>query len=83
MVAVKTNNYKLITAKALAPSLGAEIYGVDLRKPFPEDQFNEIKQAFQIIKFCSLKNNKKYHPNNMWHLGSSSEACMRIQQLQQ
>ena len=54
MVALKKNNYKLITAKAFAPNLGAEIYGVDLSEPVPEDQFNEIKQAFldyQVLFF--------------------------------
>jgi len=62
MVAVKTNNYKLITAKAFAPNLGAEIYGVDLSKPVPEDQFNEIKQAFLDYQVLFFKEQQEIPP---------------------
>jgi taurine dioxygenase len=54
MVSVKTNNYKFINAKPFAPNLGAEIYGVDLSKPIPNEQFVEIHQAFldyQVLFF--------------------------------
>ena len=54
MVSIKTNNYKFIDAKPFAPNLGADIYGVDLSKPIPEEQFVEIHQAFldyQVLFF--------------------------------
>jgi taurine dioxygenase len=62
MVALKKNNYKLITAKAFAPNLGAEIYGVDLSEPVPEDQFNEIKQAFLDYQVLFFKEQKEIPP---------------------
>lgn len=54
MVVVKSNNYKFITAKPFAPNLGAEIYGVDLSIPVPDEQFFEVQQAFldyQVLFF--------------------------------
>jgi len=54
MIAAKTNNYKLITAKPFSPNLGAEIYGVDLSTDLSDSQFAEVHQAFldyQVIFF--------------------------------
>ena len=54
MVAIKTNDFQHIEARPFAPNLGADIYGVDLSKPVPDDQFAEIRQAFldyQVLFF--------------------------------
>jgi taurine dioxygenase len=54
MISTRKNEYKLITAKPFAPNLGAEIYGVDLSKPVPDAQFEEVKRAFweyQVLFF--------------------------------
>lgn len=56
MVSVKTNDYKFINAKPFAPNLGAEIYGVDLSKPIPNEQFVEIQQAFLDYQVLFFKN---------------------------
>ena len=56
MVSIKTNNYKFIDAKPFAPNLGADIYGVDLSKPIPEEQFVEIHQAFLDYQVLFFKN---------------------------
>jgi taurine dioxygenase len=54
MVAIRTNNYQHIEVGPFAPNLGADIYGVDLSKPVPDDQFADIRQAFldyQVLFF--------------------------------
>ena len=54
MVAIRTNNYQHIEVRPFAPNLGADIYGVDLSKPVPDDQFADIRQAFldyQVLFF--------------------------------
>ncbi|MEP0565492.1 MAG: TauD/TfdA family dioxygenase, partial [Paracoccaceae bacterium] len=62
MVAVKTNDYTLIEAKPFAPNLGAEIYGVDLSAPVPDDQFAEIKDAFLKYQVLFFKDQKEIPP---------------------
>jgi taurine dioxygenase len=42
MVAIRTNNYQHIEVKPFAPNLGADVYGVDLSKPVPDDHFADI-----------------------------------------
>jgi taurine dioxygenase len=44
---VRANEYEKIKVQPYAGSLGAEISGVDLRKPLPDDVFDEIRRAFQ------------------------------------
>ncbi|MDA1238994.1 MAG: TauD/TfdA family dioxygenase, partial [Proteobacteria bacterium] len=44
------------------PNLGAEIYCVDLSQPVPEDQFNEIKQAFLDYQVLFFKEQKEIPP---------------------
>ena len=63
MVSVKTNNYKFINAKPFAPNLGAEIYGVDLSKPIPNEQFVEIHQAFLDYQVLFFKNQSVIPPD--------------------
>ena len=62
MVATKTNDFDLIEAKPFAPNLGAEIYGVDLSKPVPDNQFQEIQQAFLLYQVLFFKDQKEIHP---------------------
>lgn len=37
--------YKTITVEAVAPVIGVEIKGVDLTRPLPEEQFEELRDA--------------------------------------
>ncbi|MEM9278903.1 MAG: TauD/TfdA family dioxygenase [Pseudomonadota bacterium] len=62
MVAVKTNDYRLIEARPFAPNLGAEIYGVDLSKNVSDDQFAEIHQAFLKYQVLFFKEQKEIPP---------------------
>lgn len=62
MVAVQTNQYKNIVAKPFAPNLGAEIYGVDLAKSVPDDQFDEIKDAFHKYQVLFFKDQTEIPP---------------------
>ena len=62
MVAPKTNDYTTITAKPFAPNLGAEIYGVDLSQPVPDDQFAEIEAAFATYQVLFFKDQKEIPP---------------------
>tara|TARA_B100000768_G_scaffold85964_1_gene81139 strand:+ start:2654 stop:3490 length:837 start_codon:yes stop_codon:yes gene_type:complete len=39
-------NYSLIDVRPLAGAVGAEIYGIDLNKEIPVEQFTEVKSAF-------------------------------------
>ena len=39
-------NYTLIDVKPISGAIGAEIYGVDLKKHIEENQFEEIRTAF-------------------------------------
>ena len=61
MVALKTNDYELIVAKPFSPNLGAEIYGVDLSQNVPDDQFAEIRDAFQKyqVLFLSMRHKQR------------------------
>ena len=62
MVVAKTNDFKLIEAKPFAPNLGAEVYGVDLSKPVPDDQFEEINQAFLKYQVLFFKDQSEIPP---------------------
>ena len=62
MVALKTNDYKLILAKPFAPNLGADIYGVDLNQPVSDAQFAEIHQAFLKYQVLFFKEQKEIPP---------------------
>lgn len=62
MVAIKTNDFRLIKAKPFAPNLGAEVYGVDLSKPVPDDQFAEIKAAFLQYQVLFFKDQSEIPP---------------------
>ncbi|MEM7405556.1 MAG: TauD/TfdA family dioxygenase [Pseudomonadota bacterium] len=62
MVAALKNSYESITAKPFAPNLGAEIYGVDLSKPVPDSQFDEIHQAFLDYQVLFFKDQKEIPP---------------------
>ncbi|MEM7196531.1 MAG: TauD/TfdA family dioxygenase [Pseudomonadota bacterium] len=62
MVAAVKNAYRKITAAPFAPNLGAEIYGVDLSKPVPDDQFEEIHQAFLDYQVLFFKEQKEIPP---------------------
>ena len=62
MVALTTNDYKLIVAKPFSPNLGAEIYGVDLSQNIPDDQFAEICDAFLKYQVLFFKDQKEIPP---------------------
>ncbi|MEM6305854.1 MAG: TauD/TfdA family dioxygenase [Pseudomonadota bacterium] len=62
MVAPQTNDFKLIEAKPFAPNLGAEIRGVDLSTPVPDDQFAEIKEAFHKYQVLFFKDQNEIPP---------------------
>ena len=62
MVALTTNDYKLIVAKPFSPNLGAEIYGVDLSQNVPDDQFAEIRDAFHKYQVLFFKDQKEIPP---------------------
>ena len=62
MVALTTNDYKLIVAKPFSPNLGAEIYGVDLSQNIPDDQFAEIRDAFLKYQVLFFKDQKEIPP---------------------
>ena len=62
MVAIKQNNYRHISARPFAPNLGAEIYGVDLSNPVPDDQFADIRQAFLEYQVLFFKEQTEIPP---------------------
>ena len=62
MVTVIENDYKLISATPFAPNLGAEIRGVDLSKPVPDDQFAEIHDAFLTYQVLFFKEQAEIPP---------------------
>ena len=62
MVAIKTNDFQHIEARPFAPNLGADIYGVDLSKPVPDDQFAEIRQAFLDYQVLFFKQQSEIPP---------------------
>lgn len=62
MVAHKSNAYTSIVAKPFAPNLGAEIYGVDLSRPVPDNQFAEICDAFHTYQVLFFKEQKEIPP---------------------
>jgi len=39
-------NYQTLALKTLTPHIGAEVIGVDLAKPLPDEQFREVHQAW-------------------------------------
>ena len=63
MVAIKTNDFQHIEARPFAPNLGADIYGVDLSKPVPDDQFAEIRQAFLDYQVLFFKQQSEIPPD--------------------
>ena len=63
MVAIKTNDFQHIEARPCAPNLGADIYGVDLSKPVPDDQFAEIHQAFLDYQVLFFKQQSEIPPD--------------------
>ena len=62
MISTRTNEYKLITVKPFTPNLGAEIYGVDLSKPVPDAQFEEVKRAFWEYQVLFFKEQNEVSP---------------------
>ncbi|MEM6275823.1 MAG: TauD/TfdA family dioxygenase [Pseudomonadota bacterium] len=62
MVIARTNDFKLIDARPFAPNLGAEIRGVDLSEPVPDDQFAEIEAAFALYQVLFFKDQKEIPP---------------------
>ncbi|MEO0567949.1 MAG: TauD/TfdA family dioxygenase [Pseudomonadota bacterium] len=69
MVAIKTNDFRLIEAKPFAPNLGAEIYGADLSEPVPDDQFAEIREAFLQYQVLFFKDQKEIPPERHIEFG--------------
>ena len=63
MVAIKTNDFQHIEARPFAPNLGADIYGVDLSKPVPDDQFADIRQAFLDYQVLFFKQQSEIPPD--------------------
>ena len=62
MVVANTNDFFLFEALLFAPNLGAEVYGVDLSKPVPDDQFEEINQAFLKYQVLFFKDQSEIPP---------------------
>lgn len=62
MVAPKSRSYTTIEARPFAPNLGAEIHGVDLSKPVPDDQFAEIRDAFHTYQVLFFKDQPEIPP---------------------
>ena len=42
----RAREYRTIIVKPYTPNVGAEIFGIDLKKPLVADQLEEVKQAF-------------------------------------
>ena len=63
MVAIRTNNYQHIEVRPFAPNLGADIYGVDLSKPVPDDQFADIRQAFLDYQVLFFRQQSEISPD--------------------
>ena len=62
MVAVIKNDYNSIRVTPFAPNLGAEIRGVDLSKPMPNEQFAEIHDAFLTYQVLFFKEQAEIPP---------------------
>lgn len=43
-------NYQTLALKTLTPHIGAEVIGVDLSKPLPDTQFQEVREAWHEWK---------------------------------
>lgn len=69
MVTPLPNDYNLISCKPFAPNLGAEIYGVDLSKDVPQEQFLEIHGAFLKYQVLFFKEQKEIPPEQQVAFG--------------
>lgn len=46
MNGTRAREFRTIIVKPYTPNVGAEIFGIDLKKPLAADQLEEVKQAF-------------------------------------
>ena len=55
--------YRRIDVRTSTPTVGAEIRGVDLRKPLSEDVFDEVRSAFLRHQVVFFKEQEKLSPD--------------------
>jgi len=63
MVAKIKKEYRSIKVQPFAPNLGAEVYGVDLSKPVPSNQFKEVHDAFLTYQVLFFKEQNEIPPD--------------------
>jgi taurine dioxygenase len=69
MVGIEAKTFKHIVAKPFAPTLGAEITGVDLSQEISEAEFSEIEAAFLAYQVLFFKDQKEIPPQVHIDLG--------------
>ena len=55
--------YRHIAVRSLTPTVGAEIRGVDLREPLPDEVFEEVRSAFLRHQVVFFKEQERLSPD--------------------
>ncbi len=69
ILGIEANTFKHIVAKPFAPTLGAEITGVDLSQTISEAEFSEIEAALLAYQVLFFKDQKEIPPQVHIDLG--------------
>ena len=69
--------YETIDVRKTTPTIGAEIFGVDLSRPLTNRQFDEIHQALldNLVIFFAIKSSRS---NSTWRSVPGSASCISI-----
>ena len=61
--------YRHIDVRSLTPTVGAEIRGVDLREPLPDEVFEEVRSAFLRHQVVFFKEQERLSPDRQIAFG--------------
>ena len=61
--------YRHIDVRSLTPTVGAEIRGVDLREPLPDEVFEEVRSAFLRHQVVFFKEQERLSPDQQITFG--------------
>lgn len=61
--------YRHIDVRSLTPTVGAEIRGVDLREPLPDEVFEEVRSAFLRHQVVFFKEQERLSPDQQIAFG--------------
>ena len=61
--------YRHIDVRSLTPTVGAEIRGVDLREPLPDEVFEEVRSAFLRHQVVFFKEQERLSPDQQTAFG--------------